>query len=357
MLELICQQRYWVQGVPVDISPYCNHGSTVDTTAVPGADGTHDAIQFPNPDSQVSIGLGKFGAWAPLGALQIEMVARLDPHARLILPLVQGDGSFQFYVNQTALAASVPGASGTSMYIRSADQDAPDGELHAVPTNQWTTLGFSHDGYARMQLSIDGEIVGETTNVTAGVPPVQSGGVTIGNSFGGGEPLLGSIDEVRIWRLDPNEMRREFLCRPYSAVTARCWTAIFLAVRAWITNNPSQAGALYSLIDSRMRTLIRGLFLLPAVEQAKVRALLQEYAKLWCEGRIDGSQMHSVLRQWIADLRRFGLDPSSSLQSTDIKQLLSGIDLQGLTLDCDPAVIVFLQLIYKSLETSSGKLS
>ena len=351
MLELICQQRYWVQGVPVDVSPYCNHGTAVDTTGVPGADGTHDAIQFPNSDSRVAIGLSKFGAWAPLGALQIEVVARLDPKARLILPLVEGYGSFQFYVNQTALAASVTGSS----YVRSADEDAPEGKLHAVPANKWTTLGFYHDGYARAQLSIDGEIVGETTNVTGGVPPVQSGGVTIGNSFGGGGPLLGSIDEVRIWRLDPNEMRREFLCRPYTAATARCWTALFLAVRAWITDNPSQAGALYGLIDSRMRTLIRGLFLLPAAEQAKARALLQEFAKLWCEGKIDGSQMHSVLRQWIADLRRLGLDPSGGLQSTDINDLLSGIDLQGLTLDCDPEVIAFLRLIYKSLETSSGK--
>jgi hypothetical protein len=356
MLELICQQLYRLQGVPVDISPYRNHGSAIDAPGVPGPDATHEAIQFPNLDSRVAIGLGKLQAWSPLGALKIEIVARVDPQAALMLTLAEGDGSFLFYVNQTALAASIGGPS-SAMYIRSADADAPDGKLHAVPTNKWTTLGFYHDGFAKMQLSIDGKIVGETTNVTGGVPSVQAGGVAIGNNVVGGRPLLGSVEEVSIWRLDPNEMRREFLCRPYDAATARCWEAIFRAVRAWVTSHPPQAKSLIDLIDARLTPLIRGLFLLPPAEQAKARVILQQYAKLWCEGRIDGSDMRDVLQQWIAELRRLGLDPAKNLPGAEIEALLSGIDVKLLTLDCDPAAIAFLQLMYKSFAHPGGKVS
>jgi hypothetical protein len=106
------------------------------------------------------------------------------------------------------------------MHVRSADADSPDGRLHAVPTNRWARLGFYHDGFAKMQLSIDGRVVGEKT-VGGGVPSVQAAGVAIGNDIADGNPLRGDIDEISIWRLDPNEMRREFLCRHYSAKEAR----------------------------------------------------------------------------------------------------------------------------------------
>lgn len=354
MLELICQQRYRVAGVPTDLTPYRNHGISIDASRAPGPHG--DVIQFPNPDSRVAIGLGKLGAWAPLQALKIEVVARLDPSAGRVLGLAEGDGSFFFYVGETALEARVVGPSGSAMHVRSADADAPDGRLHAVPTNRWATLGFYHDGFARMQLSIDGRIVGEKI-VSGGVPPVQAAGVAIGNSLGDGNALHGEIDEVRIWRLDPNEMRREFLCRPLDAKTARCWEVIFRAVRAWIAGHPTQAKALIDIIEPRINSSIRGLFLLPAHEQIKARALLREYTSLWCEGRIEGSEMRSAVHRWFAELQRLGLDPAVDLPSAEIETLFSGINLRGLTLDCDPAAIAFLQLMHKADEATSGKAS
>jgi hypothetical protein len=357
LLELICQQRYRVGGVPVDLTPYRNHGVANDAPGVPGPDPARDVIEFPNLDSGVAIGLGKLGAWAPLRALKIEIVARLDPRAGRSLTLVEGDGSFIFDVSETALTASVNGPSGTTMYLRSADADAPDGKLHAVPTNKWTTLGFYHDGFAKMQVSIDGKLVGETSNVTGGVPPVQAGGVAIGNRLAGGKPLLGMIDEVRIWRLDPNQMRREFLCRPYDAATARCWEAIFQAIRAWIARDPGQVKALLDLIDARLNSLVRGLFLLPAAEQAKMRAELQELTKLWCEGHIAGSRMRTALEHWLADLKRLGLDPTHDLPTAEIEALLAGLGADKLTLDCDPAVIGFLRQMHKAIEATGGKAS
>src|SRR2546423_388211 len=97
MLELICQQRYRVAGVPTDLTPYRNHGTAIDAPGAPGPHAGADVIRFPNPDSRVAIGLGKLGAWAPLQALKIEVVARLDPGAGRTLGLVEGAGSFFFH--------------------------------------------------------------------------------------------------------------------------------------------------------------------------------------------------------------------------------------------------------------------
>jgi hypothetical protein len=355
MLELICRQRYRVAGVPTDLTPYRNHGTAVDAPGVPGPNPGKDVIRFPNPDSRVKIGLGNLGAWAPLGALKIEVVARLDPRAGRTLGLAAGDGSFFFYVGETALEAIVFGPSG-NMHVRSADADSPDGRLHAVPTNRWATLGFYHDGFAKMQLSIDGRIVGEKT-VAAGVPSVHAAGVAIGNTIADGNPLQGEIDEISIWRLDPNEMRREFLCRHYDAKEARCWEAIFRAIRAWAAAHPSQAKALFGLIDADLNNFARALFMLPAAEQATMRAILRDYVKHWCEGPIDGPQMGKVLHRWVSELHRLGLDTVGNLDSGEISPLLSGFDLKKLNLQCDPAAIAFLELMRKAGETTGGKAS
>jgi hypothetical protein len=355
MLELICQQRYCVGGVPTDLTPYRNHGMAVDAPGVPGPDPSKDVIRFPNPDSRVKIGLGKLGAWAPLQALKIEVVARVDPKAGLTLGLAAGDGSFFFFVGQTALEATVFSPLG-NMNVRSADADSPDGKLHAVPTNRWTTLGFYHDGFAKMQLSIDGRLVGEKI-VAGGVPSVGAGGVAIGNNITGGSPLRGEISEIRIWRLDPNEMRREFLCRHYTRKEAQCWEAIFRAIHAWAAAHPSQAKTLYGLIGSRMNDFIRALFLLPAADQAAVRAILKDYVKHWCKGPIDGHQMEKVLHRWASELHRLGLDTIGNLQSGDVLPLLSGLDLKKLNFKCDPSAIAFVQMMHKARDAAGGKAS
>lgn len=355
MLELICQQRYRVAGVPTDLSPYRNHGTAIDAPGAPGPTPGKDVIRFPNPDSRVKIGLGNLGAWAPLQALKIEVVARLDPRAGRTLGLAAGDRSFFFFVGETALEAIVFAPSG-NLHVRSADADSPDGRLHAVPANRWAKLGFYHDGFAKMQLSIDGRVVGEKT-VSGGVPSVQAAGVAIGNDIADGNPLRGDIDEISIWRLDPNEMRREFLCRHYSAKEARCWEAIFRALRAWAAGHPSQAKALFELIEADMNNFARALFLLPDAEQATLRAILRDYVKYWCEGPIDGHEMGKVLHRWVSELHRLGLDTSGHLESGEVSSLLSGLDLKKLNVKCDPAVVAFLELMRKAGETTSGKAS
>jgi hypothetical protein len=352
MFELISQERYREKATPVDVGPYHNHGTPFDTAVAAGTVPGRAAVAFPNAGSRVSISPGDKGQWTPLVGLRIEVVAKLDPRAARMLTLLEGHGAFRFGVLETALEAMFQGPPGSGTYVRSADAFSPDGLLHAVPTNRWVTLGFNHDGYSRMQLLIDGSVVGEAA-VSAGIPPVQSGGVSIGNKIAGGQPLLGIVDEVRVWRLYPKEIRDEFWCRPYTAATAKCWEEFFKAVRSWAAAHPSDLNTLLGLLSVQLRAFVRALYLLPASEQAAIRAILNEYLRLWCEGRIDGHEMRSVLDRWVATLRSQGIDPALGALGSELQTLRqrSGLDPNLLALHCDPKLAAFL----KHLEQAVAK--
>ena len=178
MLELICDQSYTWDGVPADKSPYHNDGRATHTDgSFDGAQPGSGMIKFPHPDSRVRISTGR--AWQPLIALRIEVLARVDPMANRAPVLVAGQGSFRFGLMEGALEARFENATGNNNFVRSADEFAPDKKYHPVPANKWVRLGFDHDGFAKMRLFIDGELVGETV-VEGGIPPVQGLGVSIG---------------------------------------------------------------------------------------------------------------------------------------------------------------------------------
>ena len=351
MLELICQQRYRANGASVDLSLYRNHGTAIDAPRGPSADSAHSPIQFPNLDSRVWIGLGGLNAWNPLVALKIEVDAKLQ-RARQpgdTFGLAFGDRSFSFFLDSStdgtySLVAQVAGPPITDLRT-----------VATAPFDRWVTLGFFHDGFSKLQLLVDGKIIGQTS-VSAGVPPVQSGGVTIGNRLSQGMPLHSEINEVRIWRLDPNQMKREFLCRPYDSASARCWEAIFRAVQQWKKSDPAGAKALTDRIVSAQNNLIRAVTQLPPSEQSEVRAMLGEYLVLWCKGHLDHARMRDFLRRWLAFLRRHGLDAQSGPSAGEIQIALRrvGIDPATLNLECDPKALAFFRMLEHEAQSVAG---
>src|SRR5262249_47722352 len=163
--------------IPVDHSLFHNHGKRVGTTAVPGAAAGKTAISFPTTTSRVAIARdpdppGDQPQWTPLVALRGEVVVKGDPHAALVLTMIEGHGSFRFEINDQALEAAFDGPPGAAIHVRSDEAHAPDGAFHRVPANQWVTVGFDHNGYSEVQLLLEGTVVGRAA-VTTGVPPVQ----------------------------------------------------------------------------------------------------------------------------------------------------------------------------------------
>lgn len=336
---MICQQRYRELGIPVDVSPYRNHGAAVDTVVAAGPAPGRGAIRFGPPTSRVAIPLGEWGAWSPLVALRVEVNVRLDPAAARTQVLVEGDGSFRFLIDEFAPAAVIDRPGGTQTYIRAAGAFSPDGQLHKVPSNRWTTLGLEHDGYARFQLRIDGVVVAETI-VSDGVPSVQAGGVSVGNALGGNLPMHGDLEELRVWRYDPRGMKREFLGRPHSEETAHCWEDLFRALAQWLRDHPAEAGSLIRQIEAQRRALLHGLSLLPRADLEHVRKLGLHYGNLWRQGRLGGREMKDVFVEFIRVVRGHGLDPEADPRWRELKALVRRISLElpEADLDCDPAI-------------------
>jgi hypothetical protein len=345
MLELICQQRYRVGGVPVDVSPYGNHGQAIDAAVAAGPG--HDAIHFPNADSRVVIGPGKSSAWSPLIALKIEAVVRVDTSAARELAIAAGDGAFQFLITEHALTGFVAG-----VQIRSADADSPDGQMHVVPPNRWTTLTLEHDGYARLRLSIDGRLVAEKA-VSGGVPAVGAGGVAVGNLTAGGRPLKGDIDEISIWRLDPRSFKREFLGRHMDPDTVRCWLKAIAAARQWATQHPAQAKTLVDLSEAQSRAAIRSLLLAPAADQDHLRADVDAMMKLWFEGGIGSPEMSHLTERWFKGLHRLGLAPNGA--AAEVEAVMAGLAPPKVSIDCDPAIQSYLKHMRKAVDALPGK--
>lgn len=350
MLELICDQSYTWDGIPADKSPYRNHGRAIKTDgSYDGVEPGSGVIKFPHPDSRVRIDANH--AWKSLTALKIEVVARVDPIARRSSILVAGHGSFQFGILEGALEARFNNATGSNNYIRAADAFSPDHEYHPVPANKWVKLSFHHDGFAKMRLFLDDELVGEAI-IEGSIPPVQNLGVSIGNDVNqDGLQFPGEIDEVRIWRLDPKAMKREFLGRPYTKKAARCWQRQFEEIFDWMRKHPEQSLSLEQQISIEQNSFIRSLFLLPESEQAKLRAVLVAFGDLWFAGKIAGPEMEKVLCDWIALLRALGLDPGDGPASKALSAALAELKIDTYdVLKCDPKIAAFLELLRKAVE-------
>ncbi|MCC7367760.1 MAG: hypothetical protein IT306_05025 [Chloroflexi bacterium] len=355
MLELICQHAYTWDGVPADRSPYRNHGTAFNTGgAFDGAEPGSGIITFPQVTSRVRIPTGPTTApeWLSLVALKIEVVARIDALSARRAVLVAGDGSFTFGLLEGALWAEFENGSGYNNFVQSAYAYAPDHQFHAVPLGRWVKLSLLHDGFARMRLFIDDVLVGDTV-IQGGVPPVKSGGVSIGNDvYLDRYPFPGQLDDLTIWRLDPHQMKREFLRRPYNPRTAECWREFAERVAAWMKSHPEQVTAILRAYQEVSRPAIRTAYLLPDHEQARLRAILAEFGALWFAGRITGSEMRDVLQRLIAALRAAGIDPRGGTSGQRMIELAARSGFTGDDLlRCDRQIAAFLRHLKHAVET------
>lgn len=351
MLELILDQRFTWNGLPADKSPYGNHGQGIDTGG--GADGVEPGsgfITFPTPSSRIRVPIGK--AWMPLTALKIELVARIDPQAKMMSSIVDGHNSFSFGILEGALEARFKNGSGTNNYIRSDTSFAPDRQYHPVIAGRWMRLGFYHDGISRMQLFLDGELVGDA-KVDGAIRPVMSGGIAIGNDWSNDDKAFpGEIDEIKIWRLDPSTMRREFLGRPYTRKTARCWERLARRIRDWTAQYPEQARALSLQSGEIRRRKLQAFVDLPRDLQAKLRAINDDIIRLWVAGDLGTPDMAAALCAWVALLRDAGIDPEND---PDMAALVSTVQSLNLAdpqdiLKCDEQWRAFLDLWRQALD-------
>ncbi|KUI34708.1 hypothetical protein AU195_09315 [Mycobacterium sp. IS-1496] len=226
--ELILHHTYTgTPGVVFDHSPRRgSHGTAVNLADADfHTDGrTHGsgAVSF-HPDAKVVVPAE--AGWNPLSGVRGEVTCRFDT-ATGIDVLIDAK-SFYFYRRSGELGCWFDESPHQYTDITTGLNGL--GPPVSIPVGQWVRLGFLHDGVSTAELYVDDVPVARivrplwtvkpTTVVAIGdfvtAPPASTSGVS------------GRIDDVRVWRLDPDRIAREFIGRPMDPATAECWADWF----------------------------------------------------------------------------------------------------------------------------------
>ena len=233
--ELICHQSYDWHGLPIDRSVYDNHGSAFGAQVL--ADGVtagSGALRL-GTGSSISVPLNP--SCRTLRAVRVECTLRLTDPQPVKRMLIDCGNSFQFFIfssglwalhtvqpNEPGIYFGMFGFHGFYSDGISTVSDGLGGANYQVPLGQWVNLAFEHDGYDAMRLFANGQKVAERHQRFAGIRDAGMAGLRIGNAGSGTDEFLGGdIDEIKVSRLDPQALWREFSRRPFGAVTAACW--------------------------------------------------------------------------------------------------------------------------------------
>jgi hypothetical protein len=364
-LELILNHTYsgW-GGLPVDLSDYDSHGRASLVDFLPdGATSGSGALTFTAKNSRVSVPATP--AQKSLTAVKVEVTARnrFFLHNRLET-LVAGHNSFTFYLVNEARElhaaffgkSTIPGANTDGL---SSVDNGVVFPRWTMPVNTWVKLVFVHDGLNTMRLYADGQLIAQRTNLLASVPPVGPLGISIGN-----EPdkdtqcFLGNdIDEVKVWRLDPNLMDRQFLTRPMNNDVAACWTRFFASLRKALKQNPECASKINAAITAIIDELQRAILSQGLEARARYINTCIRYRHLWKEGHIDGPAMAELVAEWIAWLRLTGFSfQNISGLAVFFRNhcLLRDILPLCAPLECDPHFLVFMAFTLGITEESGS---
>jgi hypothetical protein len=356
--ELILHHTYssW-GGLPVDRSDYNSHGSATGVVFEPdGVAPGSGVLSFIDRNSQLSVPFTP--AQRSLTAVKVEVTARC-PHELLNFEetLVAGHNSFSFGVQDPGLVASFISKSTSSMDNIEELSTENDGVVFppwTMPQDKWVKLVFVHDGLNAMRFYADGQLIAQRTNLLASVPPVGPLGLSIGNkvetpakatlSFFGID-----IDEVKVWRLDPNFIDRNFLARPMNNDIAACWTSFFASLRKALRQDSVCTGHLNAALIATVDELRRVILTLGPESRDRYIKTCIRYQELWKAGQIDGPEMAQLVTEWNASLRLAGF---SFHEVGDLAPFFRGhcfTDILALCapLECDPHFLGLMAIISK----------
>jgi hypothetical protein len=355
--ELILHHTYsGTPGVVYDSSPrHGSHGQLQDGLAgsdfVPdGASPGSGAVGFPKTGSTVggSIQVPTISdSWAPLEGIYCEIICLFDAPVALagggnLLStefFTLGVGDFTGEALPPGVAAWVefhpdPGDPAWTVRVPVGDNPWLRGVV-PFSANEWVTLGFLYDGLSTAQILVNGVVAGEVVEdlPRMGTPQL----ITIG-------PIFGLIDDVKIWRLNPQRITDNFLDRPMDSSTAHCLLAWLAQSRQVLAADPQCAERFMDLLDGAMRI---GLVQVLAGDDA-TRQLFQQatkdYQQAWNQGRFDDvARIIADLSQLPSITAPFAENDSTLelLKDPCVRQILAALP----PLTCDPELSALAQSI------------
>lgn len=356
--ELICHHTYaGTPGVVVDLSPSRRSHASVsglgdDDFLADGAEAGSGAVSIFDPAARIDIADSE--SWRPIRGLAVEMRILLEPGASGQRVLLDSP-SFRFYVTSEVLFARFRNHSLQETEV-STHLDLVVPSSFQLPIGVWTVLGFMHDGVSLMELSVDGEVVARRPGVLNGLASPGAAGVTVGNAAAGSHAMNGQLDELRVWRLDPQRVQHDFFERPMNERAANCLADFDRALAAAFARHPDCAPRMRKEIRASLGQLVRKAMNAAPDARARLLILAEKYHELWRAGRLAGSAMNDVLAHAAALLDELGVsvqnDPVLMGLAKDpcYQQVISELP----SLDCDPQLTGLLRALASRLEAQSS---
>ena len=299
MFQLILHHPYRRVPQAIDISGMNIHGTVHQPGtgfAEDGREPRSGALAFNDPRCRVRV--RPAAVFQKLTALKIEMVVRLKAFGQR-RNLIEGDSSFAFFIHPDG-----------SLWGTSKGRESPTGPLDffgtntefpggaKVPLNQWVTLTFIHDGFSTIQLAIDGQVVASRNDLYSPILPVGGYGVHIGNwPAGDSYPFAGEIDDVKLWRWDPDAAQAQF----FSREPGRCWKGVFDALTKMGRDEVGRRNliALLKCLAARQHDLIRAVRSKGAAAVERNEHFSRRYRELWADGALGAEEMLSLVDEWL----------------------------------------------------------
>jgi hypothetical protein len=230
-------------------------------------------------------------SWQPLEGLLCEIVCMFKP--QVIYPAGGGNllssdlfnfrvAHYKFEGLPTELVAWVelqpePAHPAWTMVVPET-ANPPGVSIGAADADEWVTVGFLYDGLSTVQISVNGAVVHESVMTLPRMGTPRQ--VRIG-------PIFGLIDDVKIWRLNPQRLTNNFLDRPIDSATANCVLGWLEEIRQVLVGDPQCARRLLSLLDDVLRAGLSELLVGDDATRQVFLAAAQAYQQAWSEGRFD----------------------------------------------------------------------
>jgi len=335
-----------------DLSLYDSHGQVQSLTAAdfrPDGSAPGSGAWEIHPNSRVFIPTNP--GWRPLVGVRVECTFRQTAIASHRHMLIHAHNAFKVFASDRYLFASFrgrPAAYPDSTWDTFGTyKDGLQFPGYRLTINKWVRLFFEHDGMTQMRLLVDGEAVTWPRGVLSGVPGVGPKGIGIGNSVeDGDQPFPGEIDEIKVWRLDPHRVRKQFLDRPVDKDTADCWARHVRSLRDAFRKHPDCAKKLTAEMRSGMDRWLRNILSQGPETRQRFDDVRARYAELWRQGKLDGPEMKKLLGDWCAWLRLIGVDPCGddavhALRQSECWRIIQR-ELVGVA--CDPQALALMRL-------------
>jgi hypothetical protein len=351
--ELICHHTYaGVPGVIADLSPVgIGHGRGI---GLPSGDFQSDG-EF---EASGAVNLARNGGWIEIpqsrnwgriGGIKLELRTYLEPDMGL-RGILSGT-PFDFYINDGQITCIfgiyvvIPGIVWHSVVSTT---NTPGFQL---PTGRWITLGLINDGQGYSAITIDGAVVAEARQSKA-VSVFTN--LRIGQSrWSDDEPLNGRIDDLKIWRIDPKRINREFLNRPIDSATSDCLKRWLDDLRDALEDDVECGQLLPQLALAAVNRMITDSVEHSPEARQRIEQAVREYQRLWAANDLGDELVQVIveLSDWLAQ-EGIPVTGSPEFQALMDSPCIRAIGGNLPPLDCDPQFKSFLTQLAVALASS-----